>query len=198
MRVLQHPVLVGSRKRKHQQEGNYLLPELRRSILEKIPFEFHRYGERIEDLEKEYVKISESTDVEALFKNWKESIQSASTDPKDIIKEIEQDIPGIVGFIIKEIDGSLDGLVGKTVSGFETELDKLKGRVYRSIKQQEETQLQRIRKIKVQLYPDNGLQERMVSFMYFMNKYGVDVWDNLLSDLEKEPLQLDSHHLIRL
>lgn len=152
-------------------------------ILEKIPFEFHRYGERIEDLEKEYVKTSESTDVEALFKNWKHSIQSASTDPKDVIKEI---------------DGSLDGLVGKTVSGFETELDKLKGRVYRSIKQQEETQLQRIRKIKAQLYPDNGLQERMVSFMYFMNKYGVDVWDNLLSDLEKEPLQLDCHHLIRL
>lgn len=129
------------------------------------------------------MKTSESTDVEALFKNWKHSIQSASTDPKDIIKEI---------------DGSLDGLVGKTVSGFDTELDKLKGRVYRSIKQQEETQLQRIRKIKAQLYPDNGLQERMVSFMYFMNKYGVDVWDNLLSDLEKEPLQLDCHHLIRL
>lgn len=152
-------------------------------ILEKIPFEFHRYGERIEDLEKEYVKISETTDVEALFKNWKDSIQSASTGPKDVIKEI---------------DGSLDGLVGKTVSGFGTELDKLKGRVYRSIKQQEETQLQRIRKIKAQLYPDNGLQERMVSFMYFMNKYGVDVWDNLLADLEKEPLQLDTHHLIRL
>ncbi|MEQ9090581.1 MAG: bacillithiol biosynthesis cysteine-adding enzyme BshC [Balneola sp.] len=152
-------------------------------ILEKIPFEFHRYGERIEDLEKEYVKISETTDVEALFKNWKDSIQSTSTGPKDVIKKI---------------DGSLDGLVGKTVSGFGTELDKLKGRVYRSIKQQEETQLQRIRKIKAQLYPDNGLQERMVSFMYFMNKYGVDVWDNLLADLEKEPLQLDSHHLIRL
>lgn len=152
-------------------------------ILKKIPFEFHRYGERIEDLEKEYVKISETTDVEAIFKNWKDSIQSASTGPKDVIKEI---------------DGSLDGLVGKTVSGFGTELDKLKGRVYRSIKQQEETQLQRIRKIKAQLYPDNGLQERMVSFMYFMNKYGVDVWDNLLADLEKEPLQLDTHHLIRL
>mgnify|MGYP005815367151 CR=1 FL=1 len=152
-------------------------------VLDKIPFEFHRYGERIEDLEKEYVKISESTDVEALFKSWKDSIQSASKDPKDVIKDI---------------DGSLDGLVGKTVSGFETELDKLKGRVYRSIKQQEETQLQRIRKIKAQLYPDNGLQERMVSFMYFMNKYGVDVWDNLLADLENEPLQLDSHHLIRL
>tara|TARA_R110002126_G_scaffold15320_2_gene63071 strand:- start:1369 stop:2976 length:1608 start_codon:yes stop_codon:yes gene_type:complete len=152
-------------------------------ILDKIPFEFHRYGERIEDLEKEYAKRSESTDVEALFNEWKTGIESISEKPTEVIKEI---------------DGSLGGLVGKTVSGFETELDKLKGRVYRSIKQQEQTQLQRIRKIKAQLYPDNGLQERMVSFMYFMNKYGIDIWDELIAELEKEPLQLDKHHLIRL
>ncbi|XWN38210.1 MAG: bacillithiol biosynthesis cysteine-adding enzyme BshC [Balneola sp.] len=152
-------------------------------ILEKIPFEFHRYEDRIEDLEKEYAKNSESTDVEKLFKEWKQEIRSVSDAPADVI----------IG-----IDGSLEGLVGKTISGFETELDKLKGRVYRSIKQQEETQLQRIRKIKAQLYPDNGLQERMVSFMYFMNKYGVNMWDDLLADLEKEELRLDSHYLIRL
>jgi bacillithiol biosynthesis cysteine-adding enzyme BshC len=152
-------------------------------ILDKIPFEFNRYGERIEDLEKEYAKRSESTDVEKLFTGWKKEIKSVSDNPSEVIKEI---------------DGSLEGLVGKTVSGFETELDKLKGRVYRSIKQQEETQLQRIRKIKAQLYPDNGLQERMVSLMYFMNKYGLDIWDNILNELEKEPIKLDTHHLIRL
>lgn len=152
-------------------------------ILDKIPFKFERYGERIEDLEKEYAKKSESTDIEALFSEWKSNIQSSSEDPKEAIINI---------------DGSLEGLIGKTVSGFETELDKLKGRVYRSIKQQEQTQLQRIRKIKAQLYPDNGLQERMVSFMYFMNKYGVSIWDELITELEKEPLKLDTHHLIRL
>jgi bacillithiol biosynthesis cysteine-adding enzyme BshC len=152
-------------------------------ILDKIPFEFHRYGERIEDLEKEYAKRSESTDVEALFKEWKENIKSSSESPTNVIADI---------------DGSLEGLVGKTVSGFGTELDKLKGRVYRSIKQQEQTQLQRIRKIKAQLYPDNGLQERMVSFMYFMNKYGIDIWDELIAELQDESLQLDRHHLIRL
>lgn len=151
-------------------------------ILDKIPFEFHRYGERIEDLEKEYAKQSEATDVEALFKEWKSGIDSVSENPSNVIAGI---------------DGSLEGLVGKTVSGFGTELDKLKGKVYRSIKQQEQTQLQRIRKIKAQLYPDNGLQERMVSFLYFMNKYGINIWDELIAELEKESLQLDRHHLIR-
>jgi len=152
-------------------------------ILDKIPFEFHRYGERIEDLEKEYAKSSETTDIEALFKEWKEGINTESTTPKSVIAEI---------------DGSLEGLTGKVISGFETELDKLKGRVYRSIKQQEQTQLQRIRKIKAQLYPDSGLQERMVSYMYFMNKYGINIWDELISELEKESLELNAHHLIRL
>lgn len=152
-------------------------------ILDKIPFQFHRYGERIEDLEKEYAKKSESTDLEALFSTWKSDINQCSNQPSEVIKDI---------------DGSLEGLVGKTISGFETELDKLKGRVYRSIKQQEQTQLQRIGKIKAQLYPDNGLQERMVSFMYFMNKYGIDIWDDLITELENEPLKLDRHHLIRL
>lgn len=152
-------------------------------ILDKIPFEFNRYGERIEDLEKEYAKASESTDIEALFKEWKSGISSVSEEPLKAIAEI---------------DGSLEGLVGKTVSGFETELDKLKGRVYRSIKQQEQTQLQRIRKIKAQLYPADGLQERMVSFLYFMNKYGINIWDELISELEKGSLELDIHHLIRL
>ena len=152
-------------------------------ILDKIPFQFHRYGERIEDLEKEYAKKSESTDLEALFSTWKTDINECSKQPSELIKDI---------------DGSLEGLVGKTISGFETELDKLKGRVYRSIKQQEQTQLQRIGKIKAQLYPDDGLQERMVSFMYFMNKYGIEIWDELISELEKEPLKLDRHHLVRL
>jgi len=152
-------------------------------IFDKIPFQFHRYGERIEDLEKEYAKGSESTDIEALFKEWKNGISTISEEPSKTIAEI---------------DGSLEGLVGKTISGFETELDKLKGRVYRSIKQQEQTQLQRIRKIKAQLYPADGLQERMVSFLYFMNKYGIDIWDELISELEKESLELDTHHLIRL
>ncbi len=152
-------------------------------IFDKIPFKFHRYGERIEDLESEYVKHSESTDVEVLFGRWKNGISKISEEPSKTISEI---------------DGSLEGMVGKTVTGFGTELDKLKGRVYRSIKQQEQTQLQRIRKIKAQLYPDNGLQERMASFMYFMNKYGTGFWDELIVELEKEPLALNTHHIIKL
>ncbi len=152
-------------------------------ILEKLPFEWYRYGDRIEDLEKEYAKKSEETDVEKVFADWISDLKDASEKPRNIIAEI---------------DGSLDGMTGKTISGFENEINKLKGRVYRSIKQQEQTQLQRIQKIKAQLFPDDGLQERMISFMYFMNKYGLDIWDQLIQELEKDELDLQNHHIVCL
>lgn len=31
-----------------------------------------------------------------------------------------------------------------------------------------------------------------------MNKYGTDVWHNLLSEIEKEGLDLTKHHVIEL
>jgi uncharacterized protein YllA (UPF0747 family) len=88
--------------------------------------------------------------------------------------------------------------VGKTIAGFSNDLDQLKGRVYRSIKKQEKIQLNRIEKIKINLFPDGGLQERAVSPVYFMNKYGVDVWKKLLHKVEQEGLDLNRHHLIEL
>lgn len=152
-------------------------------ILEKLPFELYQFGHRIEDLETEYVEVTETRDIESIFNDWKDKLNAISQEPVKIITEV---------------DGSLEGMVGKTISGFENELDKLKGRVYRSVKQQEQTQLQRIRRAKAQLYPDSGLQERQVSFMYFMNKYGVGLWDQLLELFEGEELNLAGHHIISL
>jgi bacillithiol biosynthesis cysteine-adding enzyme BshC len=152
-------------------------------ILEKLPFEFSDYGKRIEDLESEFVEQSESADIEKVFANWKEKLDEVAEDPLKVINEI---------------DPTLDGTVGKTVAGFSNELDKLKGRVYRSIKKQEEIQINRIEKIKVNLFPDGGLQERSVSPIYFMNKYGLDIWSQLISEIEQQGLDLTKHHLIEL
>lgn len=152
-------------------------------IVEKLPFKFCEYEKRIEDLESEFIARTETVDIEKVFGEWKKRLGAAAEDPLKIINEI---------------DPTLDGTVGKTVAGFSNELDKLKGRVYRSIKKQEEIQLNRIEKIKVNLFPDGGLQERSVSPIYFMNKYGLDVWQNLLNKIEREGLDLTKHHLIEL
>lgn len=152
-------------------------------IIEKLPFKVYEYEKRIEDLEAEFVEQTDTVDIEKIFSDWKKKLDDAADDPLKVISEI---------------DPTLDGTVGKTVAGFTNELDKLKGRVYRSIKQQEETQIKRIEKIKINLFPDGGLQERSVSPIYFMNKYGLDIWKELIQRIEEEGLDLTKHHLIEL
>lgn len=151
-------------------------------IMQKLPFEMCSYNQRIEDLESRYIELNSPADLDTLFNTWIIDIQNSSEKP------IER---------ISSIDPTLKGMAGKTVSGFENELNKLKGRVFRSLKQQEETQLKRIRKIKAQLFPD-GLQERAVNPTYFMNKYGLDIWDQLIEDFSTQDLDLSTHHIIKL
>ncbi|MDR9416494.1 MAG: bacillithiol biosynthesis cysteine-adding enzyme BshC [Gracilimonas sp.] len=152
-------------------------------IIEKLPFKFCEYDKRVEDLESAFIAQADTVDIEAVFGEWKEELESAAEKPLKTINEI---------------DPTLDGTVGKTVAGFSNELDRLKGKVYRSIKQQEEIQLKRIEKIKVNLFPDGGLQERSVSPIYFMNKYGLDIWNKLLDEIEQNGLDLTRHHVIEL
>lgn len=149
-------------------------------ILDELPFEMGDYDDRIEDLESSYVDQAEQHDIEAIFNDWKAKVEKISDMHKSEIKEV---------------DPTLDGAAGKATAVYFGELDKLKGKVYRSVKQQEETQLKRIRKIKANLFPDGALQERIISFIYFMNKYGVDIWDRLLNELDENE-QFDQHKLI--
>ncbi len=152
-------------------------------IIEKLPFKLSEYEKRMEDLEAEFIEKSDTIDIEPVFSAWKEKLEAAAENPLQVIQEI---------------DPTLEGTVGKTVAGFENELDRLKGRVYRSIKQQEKVQINRIEKIKVNLFPDGGLQERAVSPIYFMNKYGLDIWSKLLAQIEKEGMDLSCHHIIEI
>ena len=140
-------------------------------IMEKLPFEFPEYDQRIEDLESEYIDQADTPDVERIFGEWKHKIS---------------EINGEKTQKVKEIDPTLKGASEKITSFTHNELDKLKGKVYRSLKDQEETQIKRIRKIKNQLFPEQNLQEREIAFIYFMNKYGMDIWDDLMELLENE------------
>ena len=151
-------------------------------IMDKLPFQMCTYNQRIEDLEKAYIDQSDSHDVDEVFNSWVKSVQETS---------------GSVLELIKDIDPTLEGSVGKVISGIENEANKLKGRVFRSLKQQEGTQLNRIARIKAQLFPD-GLQERSVSPVYFENKYGSGLWEAIISQFEGDRLDLSKHHILPL
>ena len=117
--------------------------------------------------------------MESIFKSWKSSIQDLSQGP---IKNVST------------IDPTLKKSADKTVTQFFTELDKLKGKLYRSLKESKKVQMQRIQRVQNNLYPNKNLQEREVAFIYYMNKYGLDLWDKLIDDLLDE--NMESHKLI--
>lgn len=151
-------------------------------ILNELPFEIHEYDNRIEDLESTFVDRTEQVDIEAIFSDWKEKVDEISQEKTEVIKKI---------------DPTLEGAAGKASSVYMGELDKLKGKVYRAVKQQEQTQLNRIKKIKAQLFPNGIPQERSIAGIYFMNKYGVDIWDELLESLDENE-SFNTHKLISL
>lgn len=151
-------------------------------IMQELPFEFHEYGNRIEDLESDYVEKTDQHDIEAIFSNWLDKVHGLTNEKKGVIADI---------------DPTLEAATEKATAIYENEINKLKGKVYRSVKQQEKTQLQRIRRIKANTFPQNGLQERTIAAIYYMNKYGVDIWDKLLNSLEKDD-RFDHHKLVYL
>jgi len=150
-------------------------------IMGKLPFSLNDYNKRIEDLESEYIDQTEQPDLEKIFGDWKQRIDSITDEKKNVIEEI---------------DPTLKNTAGKASSTYFSELDKLKGKLYKSLKQQEKTQLERIFKIQSNFFPNGNLQEREVAFIYYLNKYGIELFDELLDLLENhEP---DTHKLIYL
>lgn len=151
-------------------------------IMNELPFEFHEYGNRIEDLESAYVDKTDQHDIESIFVDWIEKMKNLTDTKKEVIAEI---------------DPTLEAAAEKASSIYENELNKLKGKVYRSVKKQNKTQLQRIRRIQANLFPEGGLQERTIAAIYYMNKYGIDIWDKLLNSLNQDE-EFDHHKLIYL
>ncbi|PWN07576.1 bacillithiol biosynthesis cysteine-adding enzyme BshC [Rhodohalobacter mucosus] len=149
--------------------------------MENLPFTWTEYNQRIEDLESEFVSQSDKPDIESIINEWKEDVQ-----------ELTEKMKPRVG----EVDPTLENSAGKASAAFFNELDKLKGKMYRSVKQQESVQLNRISKVKNALFPMGNLQEREILFIYFMNKYGISVWDDLLELLSDE--KPDFHFVIEL
>lgn len=150
-------------------------------IMKELPVEMHEYSKRIEDLESLFIERSGRYDIEGYFDSWLDSIDKITDEKKPFIEEI---------------DPTLVASADKAGQIFSNELDNLKTKVYRSIKKTEGIQLNRIRRVKENLFPGGNLQERQLALIYYMNKYGPDIWDRLLDTLADEIP--DSHKVVLL
>jgi len=153
-------------------------PAIRRLLVD-LPFDFLDYINRVDDLEKRYIAEHSSLDPDRLTDDWLAEIAKVS---ESYIESIGNEDP------------TLRASAEKVVSEFQSSIDRVKGKLVRSVKQKEQTGLNRIRRLKTSLFPDNGLQERSIAGIYFMNKYGLDVWDRIIEAFAS--VDADNHYTI--
>ncbi len=153
---------------------------------DELPFEFHDYMKRFEELEQYYLRNYGDPEVDVHFEKWKQQLEELT---EKMVEQIGITDPGL-----RKHSKALAKEQKKSI-------EKLKKKMLNAIRQKEEVQTNRIKKVKNALFPNDKLQEREISFIYYMNKFGLDLFDRILNQLskqdEREPL-FSRHFVIKL
>jgi bacillithiol biosynthesis cysteine-adding enzyme BshC len=81
------------------------------------------------------------------------------------------------------LDKTLADLIGKSEERIVQTIDFLKSKAIEAEKRKYEATTRQLGKVKNVLYPNNELQEREINFIYFANKYGLDIFKWIYSEL---------------
>ncbi len=136
-----------------------IVEEKVKKVLEKYSLEIQ---ELFGDVDMILSKVSEQVSevkVDTLFHNLETTI-------KENINEAR--------FAIQQIDPTLNGTVDGTLQKFLQQLEVLKQKTQKAQQQKEEISLKQIRKASLHIFPNGNFQEREISLIHYLNKYGVD------------------------
>lgn len=97
--------------------------------------------------------------------------------------------------ILFDIDKTMSELGNKYKQNSLNSLNQLKSKAVEAQKKKYETTLRQIDKITVNLYPDKNLQEREINFLFYANKYGLDIINRIYEELE---INVFEHQVIHL
>ena len=106
-----------------------------------------------------------------------------------------QDAVDSVKSTIENIDPSLGKATEATRVALLSEWTKLKERTIKAEKRKQNHMRERLSKAQSNLYPNNSLQERIISPLYFFNKYGIDLVKRFTEEIE---LDTTSHQIFSL
>lgn len=139
-----------------------------KTILDKNSLEYLDIFTEEEELIKKIVLASSELNLEALFQNTADEINSA-------LNQINQLLP--------LIDKSLGDLSAKSKLRIEEILNSLKAKALEAEKRKYETTIRQVSKVRNVLFPNSNLQERELNWIYFANKYGVDIVKWIFNEL---------------
>lgn len=149
-------------------------------ILEKQDMTIPAFEEDIEKLFRQVVLDNMETDVEAAFKKASAGLHQA-------INEIKP--------VIEGVDRSLVGSAEAARAAFMKEWAQLQGKVIKAEKGQHDVLKGQLERASSSLFPQGTPQERFLSPVYFLNKYGPDFFAGLT---ERFDLDTSQHQVLDL
>jgi len=149
-------------------------------ILDRHEIDVADLGEDLDRLFQRVVLQGMAVDMDAVFREAGRHLHQA-------VNEIKPKI--------EQIDRTLVKTAEATRATLFKELEKLKSRVVRAEKQNHDQVRTQLEKARHNLYPGGALQERALSGVYFLNKYGPDFFATLM---RQGSLDTASHRIIEL
>src|SRR5699024_8426163 len=126
-------------------------------------------------LEKQNWLVSQSSPpIDRVAEQFKETIISNHQPFKEITKNLRDDV---------------DQYTEKNLQLILEQVNQLTNRLHKEFSNKYESHLTEFDKIELQIRPQNGIQERMWNIIYFLNHYGLDTMQNILTssyDWEEE------------
>ena len=149
-------------------------------VLGKHALDVPDFGDDLDRLFQRVVLQEMDADVEAMFKEAGRHLHQAINQLKPKIEQVDRTL-------VRTAEATRAGLI--------KEMEKLKGRVVRAEKQHHDQLRAQLEKAMINLYPGGKPQERALSVLYFLNKYGL----NFLTVLHDQ-LSLDTaeHQVVEL
>ncbi len=131
-----------------------------KTILEKNNLEYVDIFTEEDVLIKKIVAASSEINLETLFQNTTDEINSSFNQ---------------INHLLPLIDTTLEDLTTKSKLRIEETLNTLKAKALEAEKRKYETTIRQVSKVRNVLFPNNNLQERELNWIYFANKYGIDI-----------------------
>ncbi len=97
--------------------------------------------------------------------------------------------------LITRVDPTLQGSVESTVSRMLHHLQHLEEKTTAAYRRKNEQVLQQTKKFQQAIFPNRDLQERVLNFTYFYNKYGEEFMETLFREL---PSYAKSHNVVTI
>jgi len=149
-------------------------------VFDKYELSVADFAGDVEQLFQRVVMERMEVDVEAAFQDANRSLHQAINALKPAVEQVDRTL-------IKSAEATRAAIV--------KEMEEFKSRVVRAEKRNQDEVRAQLEKARANLFPGGAMQERVVSVLYYLNKYSPDLLDELRAALD---LDTTEHQVVAL